>query len=456
MAIFQFVVYQLLLCLSLPLVLLRLWRRGRKEPAYRQRWRERLGALPAPPAPLAAHRAAGSQVLWLHAVSVGEVRAAAPLVRMLLQQYPKHVVFMTCTTPTASAVIQQLFGDAVWHSYLAYDVPFCLGRVWRKLKPALLILMEKELWPYLLYCARRSKIPVLCANAQLSISSTCGYLKIKKLMRYLLGSVAQVMAQSAQDKLRYVLLGVPMAKVMVVGNIKYALRLPEGIITQAQQLRAAWPSAAGNKQLETMGASTGQQEKPWYWTAGSIHAQPSTVELDAVISAQLSLLKAGIAARLILVPRHLRDLACYEKALQQAGLSYARYQDRSALSAHHQVLLVDVMGALLLCYAASDVAYVGGSLVPVGGHNLLEPAALEKAVVCGNMLANCQQVADELVQANALQVVRNAAELSEQLLLWAQQPDNAQAQTRAAKSVLAAHADIMQRYRDELERLIQP
>ena len=413
-------VYFTLFYLALPAVLLRLWWRGRAEPAYRLRWAERLGQVASCPAALQQRIVDGGRVLWVHAVSMGEMHAAAPLIRALLAAYPQDVLFVTCTTPTGSQACQSLFADQVWHSYLPYDVPLCIQRVWRKVKPSLFIILEGELWPGLIMQAGRLQVPVMLANARLSLRSCAAYLKIKYWQRSWLPAISFVAAQTKTDMQHFLALGVHPDRMQVAGNLKYHLQVPADIQSFYQALTASWEPGVTDS---------------WFWTAGSVHVEPDQRELTAILQAHLGLLQQNIPAKLILVPRHLRHLPRYIAALDATDLSYVLRSDVAGMQHAHKVLLVDTMGELKYFYAACQVAFVGGSIVPIGGHNLLEPAALGVPVLSGLHLDSCVAVRDALLQQQALQVIATAKDLQQCLENFYQQPATAEAAGQRAAMV---------------------
>ncbi|WP_221793052.1 lipid IV(A) 3-deoxy-D-manno-octulosonic acid transferase [Oceanobacter mangrovi] len=364
--------YSLLMTLLLPLLLGRLWWRGRKNPGYRSQVWQRLGLIARQPQP-------GS--IWIHAVSVGETIAAAPLIEALLQTYPQRRLWITSTTPTGAAQVQRLFGDRVGNSFMPYDIPLFWRWFGGRLQPACLIVMETELWPNLLAWTSRHQIPSLLANARLSAKSARGYQKFAALTRPMLQRLDWVAAQNPVDGQRFVELGLPEERLQITGSIKFDVAIPADIQRQAQQLRQQWGS-----------------ERPVLLLASS-HAG----EDELLLAAWQQLRQQWPELLLLLVPRHPERFDAVAALAQQAGCTVARRSDVSA-GDQPQLFVGDSMGEMLLYLAAADLVVMGGSLVERGGHNPIEPAALGKPVLMGPHYFNFQLIVDQMVAAGALQL----------------------------------------------------
>lgn len=378
--------YSLLLHLALPFILLRLWRRGRVAPAYRQRIAERL-ALRLPPA------APGG--IWLHAVSLGESIAAAPLIRALLARHPQQVITVTNMTPTGSERIANLFAAEIaagrlQQAYLPYDLPWAAARFLARLQPRLAIVMETELWPNFIAACQCRRIPVVLANARLSEKSARGYARFARLTRPMLASLSAIAVQTEAEAERFRQLGARPEAVVVTGSIKFDLQPDADLQPRANRLRHEW-----------------QADTRPVWIAASTHAG----EDEILLAAHRRLLAAQPNALLILVPRHPERFAAVYALCQREGFATVRRSQQEAPAADAQVLLGDTLGELLFLYALADVAFVGGSLVANGGHNLLEPAALGLPVLSGPHLFNFLEIAAQLEAAGALQQVEDAASL---------------------------------------------
>ena len=364
----------------LPLALLRLCWRGRRDPGHRQRWRERFGWIP---------RLSEPGVLWLHAVSVGETRAALPLIRALRETDPNRSILVTTTTLTGSRQVREALGDQVWHVYAPYDLPGAVRRFLRQTRPGLAIIMETELWPNLLHQCAAAGIPVLIANARLSERSMRGYARISWLTTPMLQHITLIAAQSQADADRFHALGAP--RVQVTGNLKYDLALPEDLPEQGRQFRQEWLG----------------ENRP-VWIAASTH----TGEDELVLDAFARLRESWPELLLLLVPRHPERFDGVAELCRQRGFSVTRRSERRPCPVETAVFLGDSMGELLLFYAAADLAFVGGSLVPTGGHNVLEPALLGLPVLFGPHMFNFTEAGKRLLQAGAAWRAGTTAELA--------------------------------------------
>lgn len=382
--------YSLAWRLALPLVLARLWWRGRREPGYRQFWNERLG--------IYGRRAANDEPLtiWVHAVSVGETRAAEPLVEALLKRYPRGRIVLTHMTPTGRATGKSLFGKhgaRVVQSYLPYDLPALVRRFIAHFEPRVCILMETEVWPNLIHGCNRRNVPVVLANARLSERSLRKARKLGRLMSDAARGISLVAAQTEDDAQRVRALGV--ANVAVTGSIKFDVAVPPAALATGTQLKHQF----GTGRPVLLCASTREGEE-----------EPI---LDAF---QAAALPEGTL--LLLVPRHPQRFDAVEAMVRERALAVQR---RSALAqpgarvdAATRVVLGDSMGEMFAYYATCDVAFIGGSLAPLGGQNLIEAAALARPVLIGQHTFNFAQVTDDAVAAGGALRVLDAADLMAQ------------------------------------------
>ncbi len=391
--------YTVFLYLLLPLVLIRLAWRGRRIPGDWYRIPERFGWF--------THIGV-RPVIWIHAVSVGEVQAAEPMVRALLDAYPDWRLLLTTTTPTGSERVQKLFGDRLAHVYAPYDLPGAVRRFLDRTDPALVLIMETELWPNLFHVCGTRAIPIMLVNARVSPGSMRGYQRFRSLARAMLSSVAAVAAQSDADADRLVELGVDPGRLRVTGNLKHEQRFDPGLDSKAAEMRVSW----------------GIRRK--VWIAASTHAG----EEEMVLHAHGLICVQEPDCLLLLVPRH------PERSQQVAGLcARQRYQavlhsDRTISRRDADIFIGDTLGQLPLYYLAADVAFVGGSLVPSGGHNLLEPAALGRPVIIGPHVENFSDSVRELRVAGACRLAGDAGELSRLVVQWLQ---DAEAGRKAGK-----------------------
>ncbi|MDP9938441.1 lipid IV(A) 3-deoxy-D-manno-octulosonic acid transferase [Ectopseudomonas alcaliphila] len=416
--------YTLLLHLALPLIALRLALRARKAPAYARRINERFSL------GLPVMKPGG---IWVHAVSVGESIAAAPMIRALQARYPDLPITVTCMTPTGSERIQALFGESVQHCYLPYDLPWAAARFLDRAQPRLAVVMETELWPnHIHQCARRG-IPVALANARLSERSARGYARFRKLTAPMLAELSLIAVQTQTEAQRFLDLGARPGCVEVTGSIKFDLKIDAELLQRADALRQQW-------QATTRPA----------WIAASTHAG----EDEIVLAAHRQLLGNHPDALLILVPRHPERFNSVNELCLGLGLTTRRRSTGEAVQAGDQVLLGDTMGELLFLYALADIAFVGGSLVANGGHNLLEPAALGKPVLSGPHLFNFLEIAAQLREAGALSEVENAEQLADRVAALLGEPGEMQRMSRAGLSVLKANQGALERLLEGLQRLL--
>ncbi len=418
--------YTLLFHLGLPLVAIRLWLRARKAPAYARRIGERF-ALNLP-----VMQPGG---IWVHAVSVGESIAAAPMIRELLKRYPQLPITVTCMTPTGSERIQALFANEprIQHCYLPYDLPWATARFLELFKPRLGVIMETELWTnHIHQCAKRG-IPVALAYARLSARSAKGYARFAGLTRPMLEEMSLIAVQTEAEAERFRLLGARPECVEVTGSIKFDLSIDPQLLVKARALREQWQA----------------QERP-VWIAASTHEG----EDEIVLSAHRQLLASYPNGLLILVPRHPERFNSVFQLCQREGFATVRRSSGEPVAAQTQVLLGDTMGELLFLYALADSAFVGGSLVPNGGHNLLEPAALAKPVLSGPHLFNFLEIAAKLREAAALEEVEDAQGLALAVQRLFELPQDAQRMAEAGLKVMQLNQGALQRLLDGLARLM--
>ena len=379
--------YTLLLYLLAPLVLVRLAWRSMRAPDYRRRWPERFGHI---------EPALGERVIWIHAVSVGEVQAAEPVVRALLEQRPDHSILITTVTPTGSARVIALFGHDVAHVYAPYDLPDVVSRFLGRVRPQLAIVMETELWPNLFHACQHRNIPLLLINARLSERSVAGYRRVHGLASETLAAVTEIAAQSELDAARFVSLGAAEQRVTVTGNLKFEQRVPHSLLERAEVLRRDWG----------VGRTV--------WVAGSTHEGEDELLLDVF----RQLRERFSDCLLVLVPRHPERFERVAELCRQRHYRTLLRSEGVPCASAIEVFVGDSMGEVSFFYAASDVACVGGSLVPHGGHNLLEPAALGVPVVTGPHVFNFVEISELLQQAGACVKVDDSVGLSATLSLW--------------------------------------
>ena len=396
--------YTLLLRLLLPVVGMLLWWRGRRDPALRVDLGERLGRGPA---------RRGPQPIWLHAVSVGEVQAAAGLIALLRARDPRRPVLLTMATATGRQRAETLYATAINAAgegsaplalrYAPFDLPGAAARFLETERPCAAIFLETELWPNLLAACARRGLPVAVVSARLSERSLHRYRSFARgLMRRSLRGLACIAAQSEADAARFIALGADATRVAVAGNVKFDFPLPLDLPERSAALRQRW---LGERRA---------------WVAGSTHAGEEQQLLAAhrrLLSVWRGAAGQGPAPLLVLVPRHPERFVQVAQWLTREGVPFLRRADaESRLAADTQVLLVDTLGELLAFYACAEIGFVGGSLVPIGGHNLLEPAALGLPVLSGPHNVNSPDAARLLVDCGALEIVNDADGLAAALL----------------------------------------
>lgn len=362
----------------MPILLIRLFIRGFKNPAYWHRWRERFGFITL----------ADPVHIWVHAVSVGEARAAAPLVNRLLSNQGLRII-VTTMTPTGSEEVERLFGQKVIHRYAPYDYPGAIARFIKSTGPQVVMIMETEIWPNTIkYCSARG-IPVLFANLRLSARSLQRYQRVKGMMKTVLSQVSCFAVQSPPDAQRLQILGAVPQTVHVTGSIKFEVRIPASLKEVAQVLRREWG-----------------QERP-VWIAGSTHEG----EDELVVDVYSELKKTHQDLVLVLVPRHPERFSTVTKLLRKTAFNIECRSDSRRGLTKTDIYVGDTMGELTLLYAAADIAFVGGSLVPHGGHNVLEPCALGVPVIFGPHMFNFLEISQLTRERGAGIEVRDKREL---------------------------------------------
>lgn len=379
-------IYSSVLYFLLPLILLRLLIKSRKNKGYRLRIPERLGRV--------SSTEKNKKIIWLHAVSVGEIIATKPLINRLLQDYPNHSLLITSTTPTGSAIIKKLFAGRVLHTYFPYDLPHIIQRFITRINPEMLIIVETEIWPNLYAACAQKNIPLLLVNARLSTKSTRQYLRLKHLVSETLHYATLIAVRSEEDKQHFLSLGAPFEKIELVGNTKFDISVDKDVSKQGELLKAQWG-----------------EDRP-VWVAGSTHRGE-----DEIILAIFQHLKQSFPALLlIIVPRHPER---FDDVYQLISTSNYQTQKRSA-PAHVQtntdIILGDSMGEMLLWYATADIAFIGGSLVKTGGHNPLEATALGIPVISGYYTFNFNDIYPSLCDAQLAWIEQDANHIQQRII----------------------------------------
>lgn len=415
--------YSLLLYLISPLLLGYLVWRSLREPGYRGRWGQRFGLFPAD---------LPRGCLWIHAASMGEVQAAAVLIRRLQQYYPERPLLVTTMTPTGSDQVRKLLGEDVRHCYLPFDMPHAVSAFLSAARPALALIVEMELWPNLFHAVRRRGIPLLLVNARLSERSARRYRRLRPLMAPVVAVPARVCAQSPDDARRLRELGAPSRRVVVSGSLKFDQHIPASAREQGESLR-----------LE-MGGS-----RP-VWIAASTRDG----EEEQVLAAFARIRRSLPGALLLLVPRHPDRFSRVEILCRDAGYRVHRRSSGQPCPEEADIYLGDTMGELPVFYGAADVAFVGGTLVPVGGHNLLEPAAMGLPVVVGPHVFNFSLVTAQLVQAGGCLQVTDADGLAQVVTELLADPARRGAVGSNALALVQANRGAVDRILCEVERVL--
>ena len=408
--------YAVLTYLLSPVYALYWFFRGISERAYLDRFGQRFGF---------GYPNLTGGCIWLHAVSVGEVQAAAPLVRALARQFPERQLLITTVTPTGAARVARLFGEAVTHCYMPFETPHSVHNFFAATRPQLALVMETEIWPNLYYACGKRKIPLVLVSARISPKSVVSYRRMLPLFRETLSYGIVIAAQSAADAERFMSLGTSPERTSVTGNIKFDIELDAGLSGKGRDERHR---LFGNRPV---------------WIAASTHER----EEEQILTAHRLLQEKLSDALLILIPRHPERFAAVRSLLSKQQFRFVARTDEVPCTPQTEVFLGDTMGEVPLFYAASDIAFVGGTLVPVGGHNLLEPAALGRPIITGPHLFNTQEIADMFAELGASLVVESAAELAAALhALFSNR--------QQADEIGARGQSIVQKNRGALQRLL--
>ncbi|MFZ2725205.1 MAG: lipid IV(A) 3-deoxy-D-manno-octulosonic acid transferase [Methylococcaceae bacterium] len=362
--------YNALFFLAIPLILLRLLWRSRKAPAYAQRWQERLGFYQTEPQ---------SCDLWIHAVSVGEAEAVFPLIKLLQQLKPDIKLLITTTTPTGSARVQSILTHNISHVYLPYDVPIIVKRFLKHFKPKIAVIVETEIWLNLFKQCHQNTIPLYLINARLSEKSTRGYQKIPSLIKPALATISTIFTQSRLDAERFIQIGTIPDKVIHLGNIKFDISISQDLLNQARLIKDT------------------QFAQRFVWLLASTHDNE-----EAQLLSLYPCLKKEIPELLIIIaPRHPERFNTIIKLAEQHAYKLITKSSNQLCQSDTDIYLLDSIGELKLFYATADISFVGGSLVDIGGHNILEPAAIGTPIVFGQYMRNFKAIAEAILNQQA-------------------------------------------------------
>lgn len=416
-------VYSLLMILLAPIAFAAALVRGFRDRTYWDHPAERFGFGRRVPAP----------ALWLHAVSMGEVAAAAELVRALRVRHPGIPVVLSTSTPTGRQRARALFGDAVDVRFLPYDTPGSVGRFLDRIRPLVAIILETELWPNLVRSCCRRHVPVVFASARLTAKSVSRYRRLGSLFRNTVAAGALIAAQSSEDAERFIAVGADPERTRVVGNAKFDTRVSASVLEEGRELRRTY---LGSRPV---------------WIAGSTHAG----EEEQVLAAHAQLRLEIPDLLLLLVPRHPQRFENVAALLRRLEIAFDRRSGATRVRPDADVLLVDTMGELAALYAAADAAFVGGSLVPVGGHNLLEPAVLGVPVITGPHTGNSKDIARFLIERGGAVQVEDSQALADAVRRLFQDPAARERSVSSARQVVEAHRGAVERLTELIDPLIR-
>ena len=417
-------IYTAIFYLALPLYFVRLTIRATQNPDYLKRWGERLGYGSNYPTE-------GKTVLWMHAVSVGEVNASIPLVRSLLDTYSNSEILVTTSTPTGSKILLDKMGARVKHQYVPLDLPACLNVFLDRWNPKAVVVLETEIWPNILSICKERGIFTALVNARLSEKSKNKYNIVKPLAAEALGNLDLLIAQYDSDADRFKEINTTL-KIEVCGNLKFDQPVPEEMQSISSSIRDSW--SEGTQRPTLIAASTHDTEE------------------EFVLDAFLEILGEAKDALLIIVPRHPERFETVFEYIQNRGLSVARRSNKDDVTPKTQVLLGDTMGELNFLYSVSDVAFIGGSLVDHGGQNLLEPASLGLPLSSGKSLRNFQEIAEELQESKALFLIEEQRELSDFFIDMISKPKKSAKIGQASAKVFEKNRGVLDKINKSLSK----
>ncbi|WP_395373129.1 lipid IV(A) 3-deoxy-D-manno-octulosonic acid transferase [Marinicella sp. W31] len=401
--------YSLVTAILTPVVLVRLATRGLKTKAYLRRWRERFGWFPNPKFT--------NKTIWIHAVSVGEVNAAIPLIKALMQTYTNHTFVLTTITPTGSDRVQQVFGNQVFHVYLPYDLPGAVKRFLKKINPIMAVIMETEIWPNLFRFSKKRGIPIVVANARLSEMSMKGYRWVESLAAKAFNDTAFVAAQTVTDAQRMIQLGCNPEKIYIVGSLKFDIIIEPDIVEKGLQIRKHYE----NTRLVWIAASTHQEDE------------------DAVLEAYAQLKPQFKKLMLVMVPRHPERFQSTTQTCRNLGFNTQLRSESGLCDIDADVFIVDTMGEMLEFYASSDIAFVGGSIANIGGHNVLEAAVFSLPVLVGPNTHNFYEINQLLHDCGGSALVQNSNDIVNHMIRLITESEERVRMGKAAKKLVEKH-----------------
>lgn len=416
------ILYTIVLILILPLVLLGFLKRGIRNRRYLRGWSQYFGF----------YRVAGGQCIWVHAASMGELQAALPLIDRLIEKYPDYPFVISNTSPTGAAQVRNLFGDRVQNVFLPFDLPLLVNRFLHHFRPRIAVIMETEIWPNLFAACRQQGVNIVIANARLSDKSLGSYRRFHRLFLPALKSVKIIACQSQTDKQRFEILGVEQNKLSLPGNLKFDISLDEALVSEAERRR----NQLGRERF--------------IWVAASTRDGEERIILDAFAKLRQRL----PSSLLVLVPRHPERFLEVANLVEKRGFQLQRLSEAENCKAQVEVFLVDAMGVLQGYYGAADVVFVGGSLVPIGGHNPLEPAIWGKAIITGPYVSNVLDLHNALQQRDGILGATDADSLAARLFELLDSPHRRDQLGKNAQNLVLENQGAAERLLREIEQWI--
>jgi 3-deoxy-D-manno-octulosonic-acid transferase len=331
-----------------------------------------------------------NKTIWIHAVSVGEVHATKPLVNFIQDHYIGYSIIITTVTPTGAVAVNKLYAGTVIHRFLPYDIPYFINKFLNTIVPTILIVMETEIWPALFTGCKKNKIPIALINARLSDKSLVGYRIFSKFTKLILSYITVIAAQSEMDAKRFISLGAKTDKTFITGNLKFDITIPDSVYEESQSIKIKF----GHRPI---------------FLAASTHDGEEIILLNALLKIKVMIPEC----LLIIAPRHPNRTSKIRKLCDKKFLSTTSYSENNKKINDIDVFMLDTLGQLTTYYAAADIAFVGGSLVPVGGHNILEPAILGLPIITGEYLSNFREISSLLLNEEALLIINNPDAISE-------------------------------------------
>ncbi len=413
--------YVVLTYLMIPLIILHLLYKSLGDSNYLKRINERFGFNGSP---------LNEKIIWVHAVSYGEVKAASSLVIQLIKLYPEKQVLLTTYTPTGSALIKELFGDTVHHVYLPYDLNGSVVRFFKWANPEISIIIETELWPNFFHYCGKLNVPLVLASACVSDKSIKLYRMLLGLFQEAVSHGIVVGAQTEDEAKKFISMGASESRTFVTGNIKFDYSIPDGLIKKAVQFKKEF---ALNRKI---------------WVAGSTH----NGEEKIILKAHERILETFPDVLLILAPRRPERFQSVRNLIDRSGFSYVSRSQETQISETTQVILADTLGELPMYYSASSVCFVGGSLFKTGGHNLLEPASLNTPIITGPILYGVEEIANMLQTIDAMEIIHNSEELSQIVCQLFLDSDRREKMAKAARKVVDKNKGAL----EKLLKLIKP